>query len=722
MKQRNRWLKGLLVLCLLAALIPVAVNATEVDSGTCGENVRWSLSSDWVLTISGTGPMDNYDLNWNRPGAPWNDHMDSIQHVIIEDGVTSIGNFAFAFKFDAPSGLTSISIPNSVTSIGESAFYSCRNLTSVTIPDRVTAIGLWAFFECTALTNVVIPEGVTRIETGAFAYCENMTSVTIPNTVKIIESSAFEECHSLKSVTFPASVTKICDWAFGLCDGITELIFCGNVPYIESPAFRKVNAIAYYPADNATWTPQDLEAGYGGTLTWVPIEKKPAAPMVSVSQDTSSGKIRLAWNRIDNAAQYEVYRADSETNKYTLLETTTATSFADTSAVAGDRYDYYVVSVTADALRSDCSSIITGLCILAQPSITLGNRAFDGAVTIQWDKIESATKYEVYRAPSKNGTYTRQGSTGNTSYTNTSAKAGTTYYYKVRAICDNKDAASAYSTIKSRTCDLAQPVITLTNRASDGAVSIQWDAIDGANRYEIHRAASKTGTYSKLGSTANTFYTNTTATVGKTYYYKIRAVCDNENAASAYSAVKYRVRDLAQPKVSTSNAASTGKIKLTWDAIDGATAYTVYRATAKNGEYKLMKTTTATSYINTSATAGKTYYYKVKAMAEKSAADSAYSEISSRTCDLPRPEVTIGRNAVGKPQLSWEAVDGAASYKVYRATAKNGEYKLMKTTTNLSYTNTSAVADTTYYYKVVAVASKAVANSAYSSIVSIQSK
>ena len=167
--------------------------------------------------------------------------------------------------------------------------------------------------------------------------------------------------------------------------------------------------------------------------------------------------------------------------------------------------------------------------------------------------------------------------------------------------------------------------------------------------------------------------------------------------------------------------ASTGKIKVSWKAIDGAVEYKVYRATSKTGTYKLIKTTTSTSYTNTGAEAGKTYYYKVKAIATKSSADSAYSEAKSRTCDLPRPTASVALKS-GKPKVSWNKVEGAVEYEVYRATSKTGTYKLVKTTTGTSYTNSGATAGKTYYYKVIAVASKSSANSAYSFVVSIKSK
>lgn len=178
---------------------------------------------------------------------------------------------------------------------------------------------------------------------------------------------------------------------------------------------------------------------------------------------------------------------------------------------------------------------------------------------------------------------------------------------------------------------------------------------------------------------------------------------------------------LSAPTVTLSNVASTGKIKVSWTKVSGAYVYEVYRATSKNGTYKNVITKSSTSYINTSTTVGKTYYYKVRAVSS-SGAKGSFSAVKYRTCDLARPEVKATTNSNGYPKLTWGKISGAESYKVYRATSKTGTYKLMKTTTSTSYTNTSAESGKTYYYKVKAVCSKSAADSAYSTVVSVKAK
>ena len=169
------------------------------------------------------------------------------------------------------------------------------------------------------------------------------------------------------------------------------------------------------------------------------------------------------------------------------------------------------------------------------------------------------------------------------------------------------------------------------------------------------------------------------------------------------------------------NVASTGKNKITWEKVEGASKYEVHRATSKDGTYKRIYTTTGTSCTNSSAEAGKLYYYKVIAIHSNSAANSAYSEIVSRRCDLPRPTTKVALNSKGKPVVSWDAVEGAEKYTVYIYDA-DGELVKTATTTNLKQTHSSAVKGKTYSYRVVAVHSNTAANSAKSTAVSIKSK
>lgn len=269
-------------------------------SGACGEDLTWTLNDAGTLTISGTGPMDDYLNN-----QPWKDEINTIKKVIIEEKVTSIGTCAFSGSpslaavtipnsvtyigsaaFAACTSLTSITIPNSVTSIHYNAFNECRSLTSVTIMSRSTSflvptdffndgtqgnnqgtfhgcVGLktagplggdynikfgWtdsipnnAFFGCSSLTNVTIPNGVTSIGFNAFRFCNELTSVTIPSSVKTMRDRAFYGCSSLIELPMLKGLTAIGRNVFYDCTNLTLIVSQNSAAY----DYAKANGIPY---------------------------------------------------------------------------------------------------------------------------------------------------------------------------------------------------------------------------------------------------------------------------------------------------------------------------------------------------------------------------------------------------------------------------------------------------------------------------------------------
>ena len=205
--------------------------------GTCGENVVWMLDTEGTLTISGTGAMTDYTDPTTVPW--WKDYHSSIKKIVIQDGVTSISSCAFC-----QTAATSVDIPASVQSIGNSAFAYCTALTSVIIPEGVTSIPNNLFAACTSLTNVTIPSTVTSIGNYAFHSCAALTSIDIPSGVKSIGANAFYGCKALTKVTIPAEVTEIGEYTFSECSSLTSLEIPDNVSKIGAYAFYGCTSLA----------------------------------------------------------------------------------------------------------------------------------------------------------------------------------------------------------------------------------------------------------------------------------------------------------------------------------------------------------------------------------------------------------------------------------------------------------------------------------------------
>ena len=263
------------LLCCFAAAIFLTLGVLAADivgSGTCGNNLTWTLDNKGTLTISGIGEMNNYDNTYSNQ-APW--YAKTITDVVINSGVTTIGNYAF----DACYGLKSVTIPTGVLSIGESAFSVCSRLPNITLPDSVITVGKDAFHGCGSLTSVTIPDSVANINEGAFSRCERLITINvnlnnpmyssidgvlfnksqsvlltypcgkedtvynIPNSVTTIGYGAFYECTKLTSVTIPASVDVIAENAFNGCYDLTNLTIPDGVMTIGEMAFANCQSL-----------------------------------------------------------------------------------------------------------------------------------------------------------------------------------------------------------------------------------------------------------------------------------------------------------------------------------------------------------------------------------------------------------------------------------------------------------------------------------------------
>ena len=283
--------------------------SAEEDSGKDG-NITWRLTKDGTLYISGQGDMPDYD--WNK--IPWRDF--SINKVVVQKGITSIGSFAFG---DC-SSLSSIEIPEGVTSIGSIAFAYCRSLSSIKIPEGVTSIGSQAFEGCSSLSSIKIPKGVTSIEGSAFEDCSSLSSIEIPKGVTSIEFYAFENCSSLSSIKIPEGVTSIECYAFEACSSLNsikipknvseigisvfdecyELVsiyFKGNKPKIIYEDYNDYDLFSglydttvYYSKNNKTWEGIESESFGGTNIKWVaydPASLKAAATGEEVQSSES---------------------------------------------------------------------------------------------------------------------------------------------------------------------------------------------------------------------------------------------------------------------------------------------------------------------------------------------------------------------------------------------------------------------------------------------------
>ena len=771
---KKKLIAWLLVICMAISLLPAAALAdTAAKSGKCGDNVTWVFSDDGTLTISGKGKMWDYGTS-THGDAPW--AYIGVKNVVVNDGVTTIGEQAFAGLFY----LESASIPKSVNNIGRQAFhgsnlksvtiagsntvieteafYLCDYLETLTIMSGTTKIGSYAFSGCSSLKSITLPDSVTQILDSAFQHCSKLETIRIPKNVKTIYYSTFADCTNLKNVEFNNALTKIDKLAFYNCTSLETLSFPASLKTIGESAFSgctslkkaelpdglqyiKDYAFIDAPLENLT-VPSKLvsigrEAFRDGSfdkvvipaslkeIGWMSFGKTVDSYDVDENNPIFVMVDGVVWNAdesiiigcgnsqckegyvIGYATEIYPYAFANCTNLKEILFMGDCPGFGDQSflnctvTIACPNTFAWKDRAIGDNFGGKITWVPYDVPATKTPQISLTTDASTGKPLLKWADDENAVAFAVYRSTSKTGDFTLLDTPDDTKYLDTSAVPGRTYYYMVTAVdMGGKEKDSA---IKSITCDCARPVVSITTNASSGKPSLKWNAVDGAAKYEVYRATSKNGTYTKMYTTTSTSYTNSTAVPGTTYYYKVKAICGKSSYGnSAYSVVKSITCDCARPTVTVKCNENTGKPVLSWKAVDGASKYYIYRSTDGGKTYKYWDSTSKTSYTNSGAEAGKTYYYMVKAVCGKSSyGNSAQSLAKSIVCDCAKPVLSI--TAVnGKPKLSWNAVDGATKYWVYRSTdGKN--FKYYDTTTKLSYTNMSTTAGTTYYYKLKAV-------------------
>ena len=217
----------LLLLLSLCLVMVMTASAEAAGSGSCGNDANWTLDDNGTLTISGTGAMDNFK-KWS---SPWDNSK--VRSVRVEDGITSVGDYAFSWCDQ----LTEVKLSDSVTRLGKGAFTDCSCLPSIQIPDSVTEIGEEAFSSCVRLTSIRIPDGVTEISRDAFSYCDSLTEVKLGSGVTRLGDSAFDSCINLPSIQIPDSVEEIGDSAFNYCKNLTEVKLGSSVARLGHSVF-----------------------------------------------------------------------------------------------------------------------------------------------------------------------------------------------------------------------------------------------------------------------------------------------------------------------------------------------------------------------------------------------------------------------------------------------------------------------------------------------------
>ena len=591
--------------------------------------------------------------------------------VSLPSGLKRIGSCLFL----GCTRLSTITIPSSVTTIESNAFTHCDSITAITLPGGLRTMGDAVCSQMAKLTTATVSGGVTYLSNYAFNDCPSLKTITLPNTVKSIGICAFRYDTALKDVYFNGSVTQ---WtsiqiagegnsalynADVHCTGLPAPTVTGGNDAQGRPTLKwnAVSGAAKYEVYRARSKDGDYikystvtgtsytnisyiengntyyykvraldangTAGAWSSVVSVTYKQTLSAPTVTGGND-SQGRPTLKWNAVSGAAKYEVYRARSKDGDYIKYSTVTGTSYTNTSYLAnGTTYYYKVRALGSDGTAGPDSTpvSVTYKAPFGAPLVT-GSKDSQGRPALKWDKVTDAAKYEVYRARSKDGTYSLMSTQSATGYTNTSYLAnGTTYYYKVRALKAN-GTASAYSSVVTITYGTvptpAAPAMR-SAKADSAGITVSWDTAANAVTYNVYRTADAGSSWTQVASSVKgSSYKDTTVQKGVKYGYKVRGVAADGKTLGPMSSTGVTAKVTAASttpdyvKLKSAKSDPGNGILLTWESAADAKTYNVYRKVdGASGWTLLASSVSGTSYRDTSGKRGTTYVYTVRGVA-----------------------------------------------------------------------------------------------------------
>ncbi len=323
-------------------------------------------------------------------------------------------------------------------------------------------------------------------------------------------------------------------------------------------------------------------------------------------KNTNEG-VKISWKSNSKAEQYKVYRKAPTDENWKLLYTLGAdkTSYIDKTTKSGKEYIYTVRGGNFVGW-GDYNEDGVSITHTATPQATANNTS--KGIYLKWTKIAGAEKYRIYRQTEGSTKWKLLDTTKKTTFTDKTAKSGTKYYYRVRAVAGGD--MSSYEVVGRYY--LSTPKLTSVRNTASGA-KVSWGKVEGAQGYKIYRKTSEKGDWKLIHTTTSnkkSYYTDKTAKSGKTYYYSVQAYYSKTK--STYNKTGLKLKYVEAPKVKVKEYSKS--IKLSWNDIDNADKYAIYRKASGESKWTKITTTEKLSYKDTAVRKGKTYSYRVRAV------------------------------------------------------------------------------------------------------------
>lgn len=688
-----------------------------------------------------------------------------ITQILVPDGVTEIGEEAFygctaLQTVELPetvqtlgarvcancTSLEQISLPDGIDSIGIYAFQNCSSLEQLDLPAGVTVLQQGLLSGCSSLTQLELGAQTTQI---ASYFAQNnvmLSELTVPDTVTSIGSNAFQGCTALTHVYFDGDAPTVGENCFeshivllhysAQASGWTQPLWNGYQTQMESPP--ELTGIAL------SQTALQMEVGEQAELCVLPAPQD--APLGNVVWTSSAPNIVQVQDGVLTAYSVGQATISADAGNFTAQCSVTVThttqpqsvvlSVSELSLYAGDSAQLTAQILPESAADADLSwtssntqiatvengmvtavncgtAYITASAGTAQAvcTVTVGlhmpelltTESTCLAVNVRWEPVAGAEGYQILRQ-SADGEWTALASVSGqqtTSYADTSAVYQSAYFYTVRAYSGGIWSEYDQEGVAGKR-QIGQPVLRSAASVDDQTVSVQWDAVPGAEKYRLYRK-SGTSNWKLVKEFNGTSYTDTGLTCGTAYTYTVRACWQDK--ISTYDSTGVSATPVPAAPVLRAAQASVGRVRVSWTAVPRATGYRVYRKTPGATWVRIANVgSNVLQYEDTTAEDGVIYYYTVRACRQigSTVIAGAYDAAGIAGCTRPQTPHLVSAEALEEGNcIRWNSVAGVDGYQIYRRTEDAGWSRLgVVPASSTSYVDTRAEPGVRYYYMV----------------------
>ncbi len=513
--------------------------------GSYGD-IYWALYNNGDLLIGGNGNIPDY-------GCGWLSFNNFIRSVVLSDSVTGIGTAAF---MDCEM-MTDITVPDSVTMLGDGAFLGCRNLEWFRVPASISSIEMFTFSECESLTDIGIPSTVTSVGKYAFYGCHTLTNVYYGGSRAAWDHISISDGNEplTRATLTPTQPAPVLSAAANM---EKVVVSWEAVPYASQYSlYRRAK-------ENGTWgdwalltkltatSYTDTNVIMGGTYQYrakancggwgdysekvqvtVPVPPPPEAPVIEV--EAAEEKNIISWGAVSGATQYTISRRVNETGSWgdwATISTQSGTRYTDTAVTPGWKCEYRIKASGIGGTSGYSNRVIVTVLAPQPPAAPVIEVTSDAEkVTVRWDAVPGAAKYQVYRREKAEGKWSSWMlvfSAKPILFNDTNVTGGVVYEYRVKSVKTLSDGSSLKSGYSNREMIGLQrpdaPVISVT--ATTGKNTVKWNAVTGADYYVVYWRDKSSGDWSAWTASEQVTglsYAHNGVMRGVEYQYRVRA-------------------------------------------------------------------------------------------------------------------------------------------------------------------------------------------------------